>query len=143
MGPWPSFIAVIAADEDALASQRDEAALTKSDQPSLRRGLLGVLGWGSWDKSPEQFADDFQRRALKPTSGKGFFVRSLSENHADGLRENDILVRINGIQIVDETSRRNALASLRADEETKVAIKRADDGGAWKTSIFSIKPLNR
>jgi hypothetical protein len=128
--------------EDSRPTVRMQTSAPGDEKPSFRRGVLGVEGWGNWSNSPEEFADEFERRGLKPTSGKGLFIRDLSEQCVEGLRENDILVRINGIQIVDDASWKKALSTLRADEDAKVAIKRSEGGGAWKMMTLTVKPLD-
>jgi hypothetical protein len=127
---------------DGQAAEDGKAIPPKREQSQPARGALGVSGWGSWTNSPEEFANEFQQRGLKPTAGKGLFIRSLNESHADGLRENDILIRVNGVQIVDDESWKKALATLRANEDAKLVLKRAEHGGPWKLITLSVKPLD-
>jgi hypothetical protein len=129
-------------DADEKTTQNSNADAEKREQLKVVRGELGVSGWGSWKKSPEAFTSEFEKRNLRPTSGKGLFIRSLDDVHVDGLMVNDILVRINGIHLTDEASWAKAMGSLNAQEDAKVVIKRSEDGGPWKTITLSIKPID-
>ena len=108
-----------------------------------RAGTLGYGYWKSWDKSPRFFANELANRNLPSATGHGVFLVGAMEGlAAEGLRPEDIIVRLNGIHLKDEEAFQKATQSLRAGKVVPAAVKRVNEPrDKWNLVMVDITPV--
>ncbi len=121
------------------AHSRPTAVAPAGDRP----GTLGYGYWKSWDKSPRFFADELASRKLPSATGHGVFLVGAMEGlGAEGLRPEDIVVRLNGIHLKDEKAFQKATQSLRAGKVVPAAVKRVNEPrDKWTLVMVDITPV--
>lgn len=109
-------------------------------------GAIGHPYYTTWKESPDFFSKEFVRRGLPSTTGNGIFLFEPTEDFAglvtEGLRPEDIVIRLNGVHLKDEESLTTAITSLRAGTSAKASIKRVDAARKkWEMKIIEVVPV--
>ena len=125
-----------------------EAAFAVDAKPSKAPpGTIGFPFHATWENTPAFFAKEFERRGLPPTAGHGILLTEPLEDLggfvAEGLRPEDIVIRLNGVHLKDHASYKEAAASLHSGKPAKAAIKRVNpENKEWKkNSGYHIRSL--
>jgi len=89
---------------------------------------LGALTISSWNLSEQHAVEKFGKLGLQPPKIHGVLVEELRTIHAERLRAGDIIISLNGKEIVDEPSMNEAWSCLDVAPECKLGVKRFDKG---------------